>query len=267
MCTVVQFTNLSSICSNGVITQQKQPEQLCEQYRCSWPLQKQDGRRNFPWVSRTSPIKQGQVGLKPRILKPCLKSQRGIQRVAPREYQVCLCISQFSVVIQIYGLDKSIRHCQLMLHITKILQNIWLTLESISYPTKRINTSISEWLTFRYFIIKFPAWNGIDNNVYNEESLLDYYKIRKSRWRSNLLSLHLNSKHLYSWRNAWLKKSQIFKCASRNPPNRPPSSRFLESKTHSYATGIHFVSLLVTWCGRFFDGRQCFQLLFMAVPA
>ena len=67
-------------------------------------------------------IKQHQVSLKPWILWLCSKPSRQIWRVSGE-----LSILQSSVVCHFHNLSKSIQSFQIVLHVTKILQNFWLT--------------------------------------------------------------------------------------------------------------------------------------------
>ena len=58
---------------------------LSKKWRFSWSQERnQMGTRNSAQVVRTSRIRQGQVGLKPWILRPCSKTEKQIQRVAFR---------------------------------------------------------------------------------------------------------------------------------------------------------------------------------------
>ena len=84
-CATVLFWNLCFTSSNWGLKPQKQPKTIFKQklITVQWP----DGSRSFAQFTRTSTIRQGEVALKPLILKLYSKSKRQIQQTAIEEYQ------------------------------------------------------------------------------------------------------------------------------------------------------------------------------------
>ena len=105
-------------CSNSVITPRKQPKK--KKKNC-WT--KGEGAvdhstvirwlTKFAGVLRTSTIMQGQVGLNLASSTRRVSDEFGV--------------SQSNEVWYLHGLNKSLQRCWIVPHITKILQNFWLT--------------------------------------------------------------------------------------------------------------------------------------------
>ena len=123
-----EFGNLCFKSSNWAITLWIQPKMfVAEKWRCSWSQHsKTDGSRNFFWVTRTLRIRQGQVGLKPWIPRSSHRGRSGEEHSKSIRWDSYL-IAQFGSSPS-RPFSKGIWNYQIVLPITKILQEFWLTL-------------------------------------------------------------------------------------------------------------------------------------------
>ena len=126
-----KFGNLWFTSSNWVITP---PPQATQNICCAKGESTVDHStiiwwfKNFAWVARISTIRQSQQGLKPLILRwGRAPNHKGKPASSTLRVSGELGVLQSSVFRHIYDICKSIKSCRTMPHISKILQNRWLT--------------------------------------------------------------------------------------------------------------------------------------------